>query len=161
MPDQSRNPNPCFLAPPLDTFSDLLTVVFGLPSREETQPTVQLRSGCACLHTDYLSGTRKFKSRFFALPLRQRKRKDRNELWLGMANFGWCATGHHAGCRVEFENWAVKGEMTKCECECHGNREAAEEHDRGADLPAGGAGRKKKNSGPTDAGPASTKDEQS
>ena len=76
-----------------------------------------------------------------------------------MINFGWCSTGHHSGCTVEFENWAVKGEMIKCECECHGNRKAAEEHDRGADLPARSTGRKKKNPGPTDAGPASAEDE--
>lgn len=27
--------------------------------------------------------------------------------------FGWCSTGHHEGCRVEFPGH-------KCSCDCHG-----------------------------------------
>jgi hypothetical protein len=26
--------------------------------------------------------------------------------------FGWCSTGHHGGCRVEFPG-------NRCSCECH------------------------------------------
>lgn len=30
--------------------------------------------------------------------------------------FGWCSTGHHEGCRVEFPGH-------RCSCECHGGND--------------------------------------
>lgn len=30
--------------------------------------------------------------------------------------FGWCSTGHHEGCRVEFPG-------NRCSCECHEAKE--------------------------------------
>ena len=36
--------------------------------------------------------------------------KEGEESW---TVFGWCSTGHHEGCRVEFPGH-------KCSCDCHG-----------------------------------------
>ena len=34
-------------------------------------------------------------------------------------------TGHHDGCVIEYENWVVKDQMIRCECECHGPKPPA------------------------------------
>lgn len=40
--------------------------------------------------------------------------------------FGWCDTGHHEGCILQFENWGQKGQFIVCECECHGPKKTGE-----------------------------------
>jgi hypothetical protein len=69
-----------------------------------------------------------------------------------MSLFGWCATGHHDGCRVEYENWVAKGQMIRCECECHGQRES-EGPDTEADLSSGEDGRAEQDNSDSDVGP--------
>lgn len=31
--------------------------------------------------------------------------------------FGWCATGQHEHCRVQFNDWHNR--VTSCSCKCH------------------------------------------
>jgi len=44
------------------------------------------------------------------------------------AVFGWCTTGHHENCRVEFPGH-------KCNCECHGEANAASKPKRRRKVP--------------------------